>query len=284
MKNVAPGIPKLNPLLRSSRGFTLAEAIATLVIIGVLSAIVFPRLANTFWASKPLQNATLQMQGIFRQARARAIATSRAYRIVPQPSSANGPDFVVQASQSRQCGGSTLLTQDAASTDTLLRVGSTVGFFPNDALQVGSDGTGNTVSATDPSNLTIALSSPLDSPQTAGNFVEILNNWVVVPDFSNADLTLPRSSSTIFGRTQANSTEQPVTFTANQTNWRLCFDAGGRGNLIVGNLQAINSQLEVYLWKGTAGGGACAANNNLCSTVRVSQGGAVTVDKAVINN
>lgn len=282
MKNVAPGIPKLNPLLRSSRGFTLAEAIATLVIIGVLSAIVFPRLANTFWASKPLQNATLQMQGIFRQARARAIATSRAYRIVPQPSSANGPDFVVQASQSRQCGGSTLLTQDAASTDTLLRVGSTVGFFPNDALQVGGDGTSNTVSATDIGNLTLALSAPLGTAQSSGSQVEILNNWVSVPDFSNADLTLPRSSSTIFGRTQANSAEQAITYTSNPSVWLLCFDAAGRANLIVGQA---NSQLQINLWKGTAGG-ACTdtSPSALCTRVTVQRGGAVTVNKAVINN
>jgi len=65
---------------RGERGFSLLEMLATLSLMGVLSAIA---VSNIKELDDPLKNATAEAIGFMKQVRARAISTTSAYEIYP---------------------------------------------------------------------------------------------------------------------------------------------------------------------------------------------------------
>jgi Tfp pilus assembly protein FimT len=64
------------------RGVTLAEALVTIVIAGVLATIAAPNVTKL--GSKPLPDTAKQVAGVFRSARARAIAQTSPIKIKPK--------------------------------------------------------------------------------------------------------------------------------------------------------------------------------------------------------
>lgn len=61
-----------------SRAFTLTEALVVLGITGIILAI---GALNLRGLNNPLQNGASQLEGFFKQARAKALATTSAYRV-----------------------------------------------------------------------------------------------------------------------------------------------------------------------------------------------------------
>lgn len=64
------------------RGVTLAEAMITIAVVGVLTAVTAPNVTKI--GSKPLPDSANQIAGVFRSARARAIAQTSPIKIKPK--------------------------------------------------------------------------------------------------------------------------------------------------------------------------------------------------------
>ena len=195
--------------MRNSKGFTLTESLAVVTIFGVLAAISAPVI---LWFNKPLQNASNQTAGIFKQARMRAIATTSSLRITPDPQSPT-TKFKVEASKTRGCAAKTELTELAEGDQRELKVVSTQGFFAGDKIKVGADTSNNNIVATDSS--TITLGEDLGTNQQIDTDVEVINDWVNDGSFFVGDLILPTE----------------IKMTSSLTNWKLCFDSRGIANL-----------------------------------------------------
>jgi type IV fimbrial biogenesis protein FimT len=78
------GHPRRNLAIR---GVTLIEALVTISIVGILAAIAAPNV--TQMGSKPLPDTANQIAGVFRSARARAIAQTSPIKVRPLGRSAN---------------------------------------------------------------------------------------------------------------------------------------------------------------------------------------------------
>ncbi len=256
-------------IVQPSEGFTLIEALVTIAIIGVLAALVGPGL---FAVNKPLQNATNQVSGIFKQVRLRAIATTTAYRVRPNPT--NNRALIVEASNTRGCGSTTQLTDAAVSTDRTLKVTSVRGFFVGDLLEIGSDSTNNNVVAIDPPNSRITIGNDLDTAQAVGARVQLANNWRsgdLITSFTTDDLTLPGPQTGAF----RGNPDQEVRVSAAAPNWLLCFDSRGvasqfdptNGNVLPNDLVLTLRRFDIP--SNTAVGGT--------TTVTIFRGGGVSI-------
>ena len=78
----------------------MVELLVILAIVGILAAMAGPQI---LFLSKPLQNATDQTAGIFKQARMRSIATTSAYRIRAESTT----KLKVEAAKARSCDATT---------------------------------------------------------------------------------------------------------------------------------------------------------------------------------
>jgi type IV fimbrial biogenesis protein FimT len=64
------------------QGVTLVEVLVTIVVVGVLAAVAAPNVTKL--GSKPLPDTANQMAGVFRSARAKAIASTSPIRVRPK--------------------------------------------------------------------------------------------------------------------------------------------------------------------------------------------------------
>ena len=237
--------------LQESGGFTLAEVMAVVVIMGILAAATGAYLGKGF--GSPISNAADQTAGLFKLTRMRAIATTSAFRVKPDPSYPT-TKFKVEIAKTRGCDATTELTAAAPSTNTDLTVASSGGFVVGDTIAVGGDTSNNSIIATTPTSIT--LGQTLGSSQPVGAAIELVNNWSNDSSLMAEDLTL----------------RDDVRVSGNPTNWTLCFNSRGiaylynasgivNSNLILTLTQYIDSQ----------------ALTNQTKTITVLQGGAVQV-------
>jgi Tfp pilus assembly major pilin PilA len=204
---------------QSAGGFTLMEAMTTIAVLGVLVALGAP----LFWGvNKPLQNATSQMEGVFKQVRMRAISTTTAYRI----RQTSPTQLVVEAAATRGCEATTQLTAAANVGDTQIVVASTRGFAVGDRISVGAL-SNLAVTGIDDVNRQITL-APLPSSLAIGDSIELTNNWqrgALVTGITDEDLTLPATRNSQEQIRLVNVTTPP------NPNWTLCFNSRGLASL-----------------------------------------------------
>jgi Tfp pilus assembly protein FimT len=255
-------------LAQPADGFTLMEATAVVVVMGVLTALGAPLLTGF---NKPLQNATNQMEGVFRQVRMRAISTTTAQRV----RYISPTQIVVEASTTRGCEASTQLTIAANATDTQLTVASTRGFVAGDRITVGTQTNLNVV-AVDEGLQRITLGAPLGAAQAIDTSIELTNNWrpgALATSITEEDLTLRPGQGS-----QGN-----IQFDGATPNWTLCFDSRGHASLFNPRTgRPINGNLTLSLVR-TADGGSTPIPGSATGQVTVFQGGGVTSNARVLN-
>ncbi|ACB52887.1 hypothetical protein cce_3539 [Crocosphaera subtropica ATCC 51142] len=231
---------------KEDRGYTLLEILATVSIIGILAIIAGPVKS---WVENPLANGTNQTVGVLNLIRLRAMSTTSAYRIKPDPLAPTNK-LQVQIAKTRGCESSTELTTEATSTDQELTVASTEGLVVGDSIVVGNDRENNEIIATNSS--TITLGEALGTSQEENATVELINNWLNDINFTEEELILP----------------EEITISGDPTDWTLCFDSRGHANLYDAS-GVVNSNLTLTLTN---------SFNQIQSKITIFRGGAVEVE------
>jgi len=230
-------------------GYTLAELLVVVAIIGILAAMVS---IGKAWYENPLADSRDRVTGILKAVRLRAMSTTSTYRVRPDPSNPT-TKLKVESAKSGSCDASTTLrTATTASTQTL-EVVSVNGFAIGDTIQVGSDSTNDNIIAVNPDAPSIQIGAALGSVQLANASVSMVKNWVNESLFVAQDLTLA-NGVTMAGR--ANS--QTV-------NWSACFNSRGFITFFNGST-ALNADLAIILTN---------SRGNETKTITVFQGGAI---------
>jgi prepilin-type N-terminal cleavage/methylation domain-containing protein len=192
----------------NNRGYTLVELLSLMAIMGVLAAVAAPQLLNN--DAKNTADGRSQIKGLLQQTRGRAVSTTSAIRIKPDPSQPDGK-LSIEIADTRGCESLTKLSEDAKDVDNDLKVLSTNGFVEGDLIKVGGDTTANEILAIDKMNSVITLGLPLGSDQSKDSKIELAENWKSDPSFLIDDLTLPKK----------------VALTTNISDWTLCFNSRG---------------------------------------------------------
>lgn len=105
--------------MRQARGVTLLESLVVIAIIGILAGIAF---INFRPLGNDLHNATTELAGYLRQVRARAMATTSAYRVVVVSNTE------LRVEHARACNDTTWLPEPRLSLQ--LREGVTMSGIP----------------------------------------------------------------------------------------------------------------------------------------------------------
>lgn len=230
-------------------GYTLAELLAVVTIIGILAAMVS---IGKSWYENPLADSRDRVTGVLKAVRLRAMSTTSTYRVRPDPANPT-TKLKVESAKSGSCDASTTLRTAAASTEQSLNVNSVNGFAIGDKIQVGSDSTNNNIIAVNPDAPSIQIGAALGSIQSVNASVIMLKDWVNESLFVAEDLTLA-NGVTMAGR--ANS--QTV-------NWSACFNS--RGFITFFNdSTTLNADLAIILTN---------SRGNETKTITVFQGGAI---------
>lgn len=198
-------------------GYSLIEILAVLVIMGIMTAIVGPsiNMGDSSNSSGDSYNLAKSLVGVTRQ---RAISKTSAARLSFDSSAEK---FVIEIANTRGCQALTRLSEDASSTDDVIKVYFTGGFIETDFLKVGGDATENEIlSISD--KTTIKLGKPLGSSQIKDSVVELNDNW-------KEDSALNSKKSLGNNKYFYEYLQLPenVTVSSNVTNWTLCFNSRG---------------------------------------------------------
>ncbi|WP_324282809.1 prepilin-type N-terminal cleavage/methylation domain-containing protein [Cyanobacterium aponinum UTEX 3221] len=238
-------------------GYTLVEVLTVLVILGIMGALVGPRLffGDSSSASGDAYNLAKSLVGVTRQ---RAISQTSAARLSFDPNQSD--KFLIEIANTRGCEALTRLSEAAVSSQTDIKVYSTTGFQIGDKLKIGSDTTSNEITGKD--NTTITLGVALGTSQNKDSTVELVENW-------KEDSALNLKKNIGNGKYIYEYLQLPenVTVTSNITNWTLCFNSRGIATIYdnSGNSQA---KLELTFKDGSSNeetltilkGGAIATN------------------------
>ena len=209
------------------QGYTLPEILVAMTMASVLAAVAIA--SNPFGQTSRLNDAAYQLEGILRQTRSRAIATTSAIRIEPDPDNPNNL-LKIESAETRGCEAISALSENVDATDDQIPVLSERGFNVGDRLKIGSNETDNVVIGVEQSLL--RLGQELGSSQSEGAVVQLLNNWKPDGALLTEDLTF----------------DEPMEITSNIANdkWRLCFNSRGFARLY--NAEGVvNQDLELTI-------------------------------------
>jgi prepilin-type N-terminal cleavage/methylation domain-containing protein len=134
------------------RGVTLIEALVTISVVGVLAAVAAPNVTKI--GSKPLPDSANQLAGVFRSARARAIAQTSPIKVRPLGRSANV--------SGTSTGGSNSQFEILRATSTNTVCNSEVGWTASNSATQGYL-TFPTSNASPPAPLVILQSTQVDN-------------------------------------------------------------------------------------------------------------------------
>ncbi|MBE9222125.1 prepilin-type cleavage/methylation domain-containing protein [Cyanobacterium stanieri LEGE 03274] len=214
MKITAGTIKKLLKAGFQEEGYTLPEILVALGMASMLGALALA--SNPFGQTSKLNNAGYQLEGILQQTRTRAIATTSAIRIEPDPDNPSTA-LKIESATTRGCEAISALSAAVESDETQIPVVSTRGFSVGDKLKIGSDDTDNQVIAIDDNSSLLTLGQAIGSTQPEDAVVELAQNWAPDGAVLAEDLTF----------------NEPMEIASNVTNdeWRLCFDSRGFATL-----------------------------------------------------
>lgn len=217
-----------------SPGYTLAEVMVTLTILGVLSA-----MAMTLkpWYENPLADSQTRLAGVIRLARLRAMATTSTYRVLPD---ANNPTekLQVQYTEAGSCEASAKLTTDVLATDTNLSVDDIEGFSIGDKVKVGTDASANIILSINPDASTLTLGSPVGTDQAVDSLVRTIKTWRKDASFDEETLALePKITLAAFAGVK------PL------DQWSVCFNSRGFATLYQKSFLLKTGNLDLFLTK-----------------------------------
>ncbi|MGY6530088.1 MAG: pilus assembly FimT family protein [Cyanobacterium sp.] len=232
-------------------GYTLPEILVAIGMLSILGAIAIGN--NPFGRPNKLNDAVFQLEGILRQTRSRAIATTSAIRIEPDPDNPSTA-LKIESATTRGCEAISALSEGIDSDKTEIPVLATRGFNVGDRLKIGNNATNNQVIGIDNNLSLLILGQVIGSAQPKGAVVELLDNW-------NPDGALLAEDLT-FG--------EPIEISSNVPNdeWRLCFDSRGLARLYDGQ-GIVNESLEITITD--------TENEGTEETIQVLRGGAVQI-------
>jgi Tfp pilus assembly protein FimT len=156
---------------RAVRGVTLIEALVTISIVGVLGAVAAPNV--TRMGSNPLPDTASQVSGVFRSARARAIAQTSPIKVRPLGRTANV--------SGTSTGGSNTQLEILRATSTNTTCNSEAGWTADKTLS--SD------------YLTFKNGVTLQSTQVNGATLAVTTGWEIC--FNTRGMASTTSTSTI---------------------------------------------------------------------------------------
>lgn len=253
--------------MQKDQGYTLAEILIGTVVFGVLGALSVTSI-NSILPQRPLEDSVYQLQNILQQTRSRAVATTSAVRIRPDP---DDPERIlkVEVADSRGCDAVTALTtdlvedpadddfdiEDTINNDKILPLVSVRGFAVGDRLKVGTDETDNEIIAIDLNLSTIELGQDLGTDQKEGAVVELLKNWNPDGSLLKEDLTL--------------SDRITLTSSVADQKWALCFDSRGFARVYDATSGVVDKTLELTITEN---------QSNSSRKLSVLKGGAVEVN------
>lgn len=189
---------------QKSDGYSLVEIISVLVILGILAIAIGPQ----FDFRNPTADSYTQLKGILQQTRGRAISTTSAIRIKPDPSQPDNK-LILERANSRGCESVTKLSAPAIGTN--LPVYSTSGFQVGDEISVGSSGSYKILGIPGAAAIIQVGAPGLGSTQPVDSVVELVNNWQNDNSLSTKDLTLAKDAK----------------ISANVSDWTICFNSRG---------------------------------------------------------
>jgi prepilin-type N-terminal cleavage/methylation domain-containing protein len=235
-----------------NNGYTLIEILTVLAIFGILTAVAAPNLVRDNSATADI-DAQNQVKNIIQQVRGRAISNTSAVRLRPDPSQPDSK-FLVEIGQSRGCTALTKLKEDTDITTKDLKVISTKGFSVGDVIKIGSDSADNNITGI--SDDTITLGDEIGTVQKEKTIVELKDNWNEDRRLQGEDVTLPLTKD---------KSSALATFTADLTDWTLCFNSRGVAYIFDEN-NNLQPSLTLTIKNVT---------NNEKETITINQGGAI---------